>query len=291
MKLALCVIVLALLAIVVGKPQRFHSSQHRQYESAGSSDVPVTSQYPFADKIITFLRRIATGLHKKQNNFSNTGFALIYNDDLYKKKIVSKKLENRDLLIFQKNLKKGTKVRITNVLNKKTVIAKVGSNSKYPLFNNSVISIRISKELELDIDEPYVEIVEILNNSTFVAKKAKTFDEEKNVANKAPIESISVNDLNEKKNKRKNVSKSANFNYIIKIADFYFIDSAKSMIQKIKKETSLNKNKILLKKISNTQYRVILGPFLNKKSLQKAFNDINILNFENIEFIKNAKNS
>ena len=41
----------------------------------------------------------------KQNNFSNTGFALIYNDDLYKKKIVSKKLENRDLLIFQKNLK------------------------------------------------------------------------------------------------------------------------------------------------------------------------------------------
>ena len=44
----------------------------------------------------------------KQNNFSNTGFALIYNDDLYKK-IVSKKLENRDLLIFQKNLKKGPK--------------------------------------------------------------------------------------------------------------------------------------------------------------------------------------
>ena len=93
-------------------------------------------------------------------------------------------------------------MRITNVLNKKTVIAKVGSNSKYPLFNNSVVSIRISKELELDIDEPYVEIVEILNNSMFVAK-AKTFDEEKNVANKAPIDSISVNDLNAKKNKKK----------------------------------------------------------------------------------------
>ena len=227
----------------------------------------------------------------KQNNFSNTGFALVYNDDLYKKKIVSKKLENRDLLIFQKNLKKGTKVRITNVLNNKTVIAIVGSNSKYPLFNNSVLSIRISKELELDIDEPYVEIVEILNNSMFVAKKAKTFDEEKNVANKAPIDSISVNDLNKKKDKKKKTTKKNSFNYIIKIADFYFIDSAKSMIQKIKKETSINKNKIVLKKISNTQYRVILGPFLNKKSLQKAFNDINILNFENIEFIKNAKNS
>ena len=81
----------------------------------------------------------------------------------------------------------------------------------------------------------------------FVAKKAKTFDEEKNVANKAPIDSISVNDLNAKKNKKKKISKTANFNYIIKIADFYFIDSAKSMIQKIKKETSLNKNKFFKK--------------------------------------------
>ena len=30
-----------------------------------------------------------------------------------------------------------------------------------------------------------------------------------------------------------------------------------------------------------------MGPFNNIKSLQKAFNDINILEFENIEIIKN----
>ena len=35
----------------------------------------------------------------------------------------------------------------------------------------------ISKELELDFDEPYISIVEIDNNSTFVANKTKTFDE------------------------------------------------------------------------------------------------------------------
>ena len=33
---------------------------------------------------------------------------------------------------------------------------------------------RIAKEIELSIDEPYIEIVEVINNSSFIAKKAKT---------------------------------------------------------------------------------------------------------------------
>ena len=34
------------------------------------------------------------------------------------------------------------------------------------------------------------------------------------------------------------------------------------------------------------KYRVYLGPFYNINTLQKSFNDINILEFENIEIIK-----
>ena len=56
------------------------------------------------------------------------------------------------------------------------------------------------------------------------------------------------------------------------------------MIDRIKKETTISKVKV--KNLSNTKYRVFLGPFTNINSLQKAFNDINILNFENIEVIK-----
>ena len=99
-----------------------------------------------------------------KNSFQNKGFALVYNDKLFQKKIISKKIDNRSLIIFQKNLKKGTTVKIKNILNQKTIIAKVGSNAKYTLFNNSVISSRISKEIDLDPNEPYVEIFEILNN-------------------------------------------------------------------------------------------------------------------------------
>ena len=58
--------------------------------------------------------------------FSNNGFALIYNDKLYNDKIISKKMDERDLIIFQRNLRKGTSVKITNPFNSKTIIAKVG---------------------------------------------------------------------------------------------------------------------------------------------------------------------
>ena len=223
-----------------------------------------------------------------KSNFKNRGFALVYNDNLYKHKIISKKIDNRSLIIFQKNLKKGTTVKIKNILNQKTIIAKVGSNAKYPLFNNSVISNRISKEIDLDPNEPYVEIFEILNNSSFIAKKAKIYNEEKQVADKAPIDAISVKNLNNTDSKVEK-AKQNKFNYKIKIVDFYFKNSAISMIDRIKKETSVNK--IEVQKLSNTEYRVFLGPFYNINSLQKAFNDINVLQFENIEIIKNDKNN
>ena len=60
------------------------------------------------------------------NNFTNKGFALVYSDKLYDEKIISNKLNERDLLIFQRNLKKNTQVKITNILNNKSIIAKVG---------------------------------------------------------------------------------------------------------------------------------------------------------------------
>jgi len=219
-----------------------------------------------------------------KNSFENKGFALIYSDNLYKNKIVSKIIEERNLIIFQKNLKKNTQVKITNILNNKSLIAKVGKNARYPKFNNSVVSLRIADELDLDINEPYIEILEISKDSLFVAKKAKTFDEEKKVANKAPVNNISINDLNEVKTHKKK-SSNKKFSYTIKIADFYFSKTALEMIKRIKKETLIKNPKIL--KISDKKYRVFLGPFNDINTLQKSFNDINILEFDNIEIIKN----
>ena len=214
----------------------------------------------------------------------NKGFTLVYNQKLFEEGLISNKIDDRSLLIFQKNLKINTNVKITNISNNKSIIAKVGMDAVYPAFNNSVISNRIADELNLKIDNPYIEIVEIIENSMFVAKKAKTFDEEKKVAITAPVKSISINNLNEI-NDSKKITIEKKFLYEIKIADFYFNDTAKMMISRIINETDIKNPKI--KKISKEKYRVYLGPFNNINSLQKSYNDINILGFENIEIIKN----
>ena len=241
--------------------------------------------------IFLFLTNCTTGTLVKikpnvtvVNGYLNKGFALVYSEDFYKKNVISKKIDDRSLIIFQRNLKTNTKVKITNILNNRSLVATVGKNSKYPYFNNAVLSKRIAKELELDINQPYVEIFEILENSIFIAQKAKTYDEEKSVAVKAPVNEISINDLNVvKKNVRKN--SNAKFSYIVKIADFYFKDTALMMQNRIKTENLIKNSKI--EKISDKKYRVYLGPFNNINTLQKSYNNISILEFDNIEIIKN----
>ena len=226
------------------------------------------------------------GKNLSKKNFVNKGFAIVYNQDLFNQKKISKKMDNREMIVLQKNLKKGTIVKIKNILNDKSIIAKVGSKSEYPLFNNVVITERISNEIELDLNEPYVEVYEVLQNSTFIAKKTKTYDKEKEVANKAPVDSVNINDLNSPNEKKPKVA-TREFSYIIKVADFYFKDTAQSMVNKIIKETNVKKVKI--QNLSDTKYRVFLGPYFNIKALQKGFNGINILGFENIEIIRNDK--
>ena len=126
-----------------------------------------------------------------EKRYNNAGFSLIYNESLN-----IKKLDNRSLNIFHKNLKNKSFVKITNPLNNKFLIAEVKSNKvKFSNFYNSIISQRIADTLELNPNEPYIEITLITKNSTFVAKKAKTFEEE--VAEKAPVDGIKISNLNE----------------------------------------------------------------------------------------------
>ena len=57
------------------------------------------------------------------------------------------------------------------------------------------IQLESLRNLSLDSNEPYIDLVLISQNSTFVAKKAKTFNEEKNVAVKAPVDGIIIDNL------------------------------------------------------------------------------------------------
>ena len=225
-------------------------------------------------------------VYVSDQKYSNTGFALIYDDRLKKGKKISKKIDNRSLLIFHNKIKKNSFVKITNPVNDKSIIAQVISNNvKFSSFYNSVITQRIAEELSLDPKEPFIDLILISKNSTFIAKKAKTFDEEKNVAEKVPVDGITIDNLGKEKVKVKKKKKNK-FLYSIKIADFYYRDSAENMVNRIKDETNIKKSKI--KKLSKTKYRVLLGPFNDIKKLEKSFNEIKLLNFENIEILKDV---
>ncbi len=217
--------------------------------------------------------------------YSNNGFALVYSDDLFKEKIVNKKLNDRDLLVFQKNLKKNTTVKITNLLNNKSIIAKVKNKSKYPNFYNSVISSRIATEIDLNLKEPFIHIESVDQNSVFYAGKAKTFDEEKNVADKAPVEGVNiVNISSEDLTKKKDIKLTKKFNYIIKIANFYYEDSAKLVKERIMSETNIKK--INIDKITVNNYRLSIGPYKSLEKLKRDFKKMNNLYFENLELIR-----
>ena len=246
-------------------------------------------------KIIIFLAIILTSCettnkkvitNKDFKNYSNDGFALIYNNDIFKKRIVSKKIDQRSLIIFNNKLKKDTDIKITNLLNEKYLIAKVGKNSKYPIFYNSVISERIANELDIDPDQPYVRVETINSSNTFVANKAKTFDEEKKVANKAPVDSISIQNISIEKDNNSKVEKVKNtkFEFIIKFADLFFEESAITLKKRLEDEYNLKD--INIKKMSKNLYRVYKGPFYNLGSIKNVYNEIANINFENIELIK-----
>ena len=220
-------------------------------------------------------------------NYTNKGFTLIYDEKLFKSKDLNLKMNDRSLLVFSNALKKETPVKITNLINGKYLIAKVGKKTRYPEFYNSVISKRIAEDLNLDVNQPYIELKTLDQNNSFIIGKAKTFDEEKEVANKAPVEGIKIENIgNTIINKETNevIKSNVIFNYIIKIADLYFLESAKILKERLANEYNINNVKII--KLSKNNYRIYKGPFKNLESIKKDYKDIIKLNFENIEIIK-----
>ena len=219
---------------------------------------------------------------KLEKKYANSGFALIFDNSLDK----IKKLDDRSLMIYHKSLKRKSTVKITNPKNGKSLIAEVKSNNqKFSDFYNSVISKRIAEDLDLDFNEQLLRITLVSKNSAFIAKKSKTFEEEKKVAEKAPVDGIQIKDLNSTPKKKKK-NKKLKFSYSIKLADFYYKSSAKTMISRIKNETNIKNSRI--QQLSKTKFRVLIGPFNDIKSLKESYEKLRPMNFENLEILNNV---
>ena len=216
--------------------------------------------------------------------YSNKGFALIYSEDVDNS--LEYKLDNASINILSPNLPNGTPVRITNIINGKSLITVVQNKTVLPIFYNSVITRRIVNELSINPNEPYIFIETINSNNLYVANDVKTFDEEKEVANKAPVEDIMIQSISIKTEKKESDTENfvTNFNYIIKFADFYFEDSAIMLKNRLFEEHKIEN--ILIKKLSQNNFRVYKGPYKDFEKLKKGFHNIENLEFDSIEIIK-----
>ena len=216
--------------------------------------------------------------------YSNKGFALIYSEDTNNS--LEYKLDDTSINILSPNLPNGTPVRITNIINGKSLLTVVKNKTILPIYYNSVITNRIVSELSINPSEPYVYIETINSNKLYVANDVKTFDEEKEVANKAPVDDIMVQSISLETEKKESKIENfvTNFNYIIKFADFYFEDSAIMLKNRLFEEYKIEN--ILIKKLSQNNFRVYKGPYKDFEKLKKGFHNIENLDFDSIEIIK-----
>jgi len=220
---------------------------------------------------------------KEKQYYSSNGFALIYDDDLYLQKVVNKKIDNDEIKVMHNYLKKNTPIKIINPVNSKVIETKIYKKANYPKIFNVVINNKIASFLELDVDNPYVEVNEVKKNKTFIAKESNTFEEEKKVAEKAPVEVIKMDDLSQEKEIIKKKITQV-YNYILIISDFYYVDSANNLKKELIDKTKM-KN-IYVKKIKDNKYRLFMGPFKSFNALKKPYISLNNLGFEGLNIYR-----
>jgi hypothetical protein len=212
--------------------------------------------------------------YSSKKNYSAKGFAYIYNENDYKNKLIKGKMNQEVMQISHQNLRTGTLIKITNPKNKESIVLKNIKRIKYPFFYKVLITKPVADKLDLNIDLPILEIIEIKKNKSFIAKKAKIFSEEKTIPSKAPVASVQISNIS--KNQKKNI-KNTDQIYIL-VGSFYSLDTANFLKKRIIKEVpSLEQKKLKIKKINNKETHVISGPYTSVNLLKNDY--IKLINF------------
>ena len=223
--------------------------------------------------------------YNSKKNYSAKGFAYIYNESDYKNKIIKGSMNKEIMQISHQNLRTGTLIKITNPKNKESIVLKNIKRIRYPDFYKILITEAVVDELEINRDFPILEITEIKKNKSFIAKKAKIYNEEKKIPSKAPVASVQISNIS--KNKSQVTKKKDDLIYIL-VGTFYSENTAKFLRERIIKDVSdLNHKKLKIKKINNKETQVISGPYTSINSLKNDYIKIKSFGFEELDIFIN----
>ena len=236
--------------------------------------------------IIFFIFSCSTNITKFENRkpYSSKGFAYIYNKNDFEKKIIGAKLDNSKLQISHNLLNTNSLIKIINPKTNDSIIIKNWKKTKFPDFYKILITKKVADKLNLDKNLPLVEVLEIKKNKSFIAKKAKIFNEEKKISSKAPVTSVKIKNIS----KYKKSTKTKKNEMFILIATFYSNDVASFLKQRISKEIpAYDNNKLKIRKKSNKEIELISGPY---KAINFMKNDYILLKnfgFEELDIVIN----
>ena len=217
--------------------------------------------------------------------YSSKGFVYIFNLLDYEKKIIKGKMNNEILQISQQNLKTGALIKVINPRNKKSIVLKNVRRIKYPDFYKLLITEAVANELDLEKDFPILEIIEIKKNKSFIAEKAKIYNEEKKIPSKAPVASVKISNIS--KNKNSKILKKKDEIYI-HIATFYSTETAEFLRKRIIVELGdFDKRKLKIKKINNKETQVISGPYTSVNLLKNDYIELRKFGFEELDIFIN----
>jgi rare lipoprotein A (peptidoglycan hydrolase) len=197
--------------------------------------------------------------------YTSKGFAYIYNENDLSNNTIKTKIDNSKLVAAHHFLKKGTLVKIVNTQTNKSIILKINKKHKYPDFYKILISKTVAENLNLQPNLPLVEIIELKKNKSFVAKKAKIYNEERKIHSKAPVQTVKIDNITKIIKKKSQIKNNI---YII-IAEFYSKDSANLLKKRIVEElVNFNSKKLRLKSKKTNKISLLSGPY-NSVNLMK----------------------
>ena len=222
---------------------------------------------------------------ENRSPYNSNGFALIYNENDFEKKIIKNKLDNSLLQISNKNLRIGTLIKLINPRTNDSVVIKNTKRNDYPDFYKILITQTVSDKLNINKEFPLIEVLEIKKNKSFIAEKAKIFQEEKNVSAKVPVDSVQISNISKSVTTK---SKSTNDETFILIGSFYTKEAANLLKKRIIDETpSYDIKKLTIKKISSKKFDVLSGPYKSINLLKNDYIKFKNFGFEELDIFLN----
>ena len=221
-------------------------------------------------------------IYNKNISYNSSGFALIFNEQDYINKKINKKLNNDNFEVAHRILKPGTIVRITNPSNKNSMVTKIKKRAEFPTLYNLLISKSIADKLDLKSNDPFIELISVKKNKSFVAQETKIFKEEKKIHSSAPVEKVKIDNIS-KKNK---IEARSKITYSIIIGEFYSLKSVNELKGLLAKNLNIDIRKF---KTNKTKMNVILktGPYNSLKSIEVDYVKLKKYGFEELDILRN----